>query len=80
MMVRSGMILWLITVAALVLGLIYTKRPLPAPTAPPPAGRYQLMSDPKSGYLFLLDTATGRAWKFYSEQWSDGQSPAVDAK
>ena len=39
-------------------------------------GRYQMAPDPKSGYLFLLDTATGRMWKLNSNQWEDYKSPA----
>jgi hypothetical protein len=55
-------VLWLMTVAALILALIYTKRPLAAPT-PPPMGRYQLVSDPgQRGTKYILDTATGKMW------------------
>ncbi|HZL89087.1 MAG TPA: hypothetical protein VFB96_11980 [Pirellulaceae bacterium] len=74
-------VLWLMTVVALLLALIYAKRPSQIPAAPavaaPPIGRYQIMSDPKSGYVFLLDSATGRAWRYYSGEWSDSNSPAA---
>jgi hypothetical protein len=75
--IRDG--LWLITVVALALALIYTKRPLtpPAPVPPVPIGRYELMSDPKSGYLFMLDSGTGEVWKYYAGEWTDGNSPAI---
>jgi hypothetical protein len=75
-------VLWLMTGAALVLALIYTKRSLPTPVASPatsPIGRYQMMSDPKNGWVFLLESATGRTWRYYSTEkvWEDTKSPAV---
>jgi hypothetical protein len=79
-------VLWLMTVAALVLALVYTKRPLPAPVPVPQPpvviGRYQLMSDTKSGNVFLLDSATGRTWRYYATEkvWEDTKSPAVIEK
>jgi hypothetical protein len=69
--------LWLTTVVGLVIALIYTKRPQ-GPPPQPPVGRYQMMSDPKSGYVFLLDSATGQTWKYYSGSWTDDR-PSVPA-
>jgi hypothetical protein len=76
-------VLWLTTVAGLILALIYTKAFSPTPVASPapPVGRYQMMSDPKSGYVFLLDSATGKTWKYWGGEWSDGHSPVpVDGR
>ena len=77
--IRDG--LWLTTVVALVMALLYSNRsaqptPLPAPIpAVMPIGRYQLMSDPKSGYVFMLDTATGKVWRYSSGSWTKGELP-----
>jgi hypothetical protein len=49
--------------------------PTPVASPAPPVGRYQMMSDPKSGYVFLLDSATGKTWKYWGGEWSDGNSP-----
>ena len=68
-------VLWLTVVVGLAIALIYANRP-PAPLPPPPpAGRYELMSDPKSGYVFLLDSATGETWRYSGGSWTNGDLP-----
>jgi hypothetical protein len=73
---RDG--LWFTTVVALVLALLYSNR---SPVTPPPVpaalpvGRYQLMSDPKSGYVFLLDSTDGKVWRYYGGEWSKAEVP-----
>jgi hypothetical protein len=80
-------VFWLFSFG-MVLALFFMRGPLPPPPPrhPPPGppsavgpsavGRYQMAADPKSGYLFLLDTATGHMWKLNSNQWEDYKSPA----
>jgi len=83
-------VFWLFTIG-LILALVYVKGAPPPPphrpplmpnsqpagntTAQPGMGRYQMVTDTKSGYLLLIDTTTGRIWKFNAEKWPDGELP-----
>jgi hypothetical protein len=61
-------LLWLMTVVALVVALIYAKQPVAA-------GRYQLVVA-DSGVKYFLDTATGQCWlQIPGKGWEPGKTP-----
>ena len=46
-----------------------------APPPPQAAWRYQLYLDQRSGSVWLLDTAVGRTWVNYGDDWKALKTP-----
>jgi hypothetical protein len=62
-------LLWLMTVVALVVALIYVKQPVAA-------GRYQLILSSDARVKYFLDTATGKYWiQTPGNGWEPSKTP-----
>ena len=59
-----------------------TAQPPPASPTGPPGGRYQLYLSRNIAAMYLLDTATGRAWEKVvpNDTWFDLQTPPSQEK